>query len=31
VPRRDLARIVPALKAAGGRDLLVSSLEQIVP
>jgi len=30
VPRADLARLVPALVAAGGRDLLVSRLEQIV-
>ena len=31
VPRRDLPRLVPALKAAGGTDIVVSSLAQIVP
>lgn len=31
VPRTELARLVPALVAAGGRDVLVSRLEQIVP
>jgi len=31
VPRADLARLVPTLEAAGGRDLLVSRLELIVP
>ncbi|QDU85686.1 ATP phosphoribosyltransferase [Planctomycetes bacterium Pla163] len=31
VPRTALARLVPALVAAGGRDVLVSRLEQIVP
>ena len=31
VPRADLTRIVPALKSCGGTDIVVSSLDQIVP
>jgi ATP phosphoribosyltransferase len=31
VPRADLARLVPELKAAGGTDLVVSTLSQLVP
>lgn len=31
VPRDDLPRLIPALKAQGGTDIVVSSLSQIVP
>ena len=31
VPRDELARIVPELKARGGTDIVVSALSQIVP
>lgn len=31
VPRAELARLVPELKAAGGTDLVVSTLSQLVP
>jgi ATP phosphoribosyltransferase len=31
VPRSELARLVPELKAAGGTDLVVSTLSQLVP
>lgn len=31
VPRADIARLVPALKARGGTDLVVSAVAQIVP
>jgi ATP phosphoribosyltransferase len=31
VPRRDLPRLVPDLKARGATDIVVSSCEQIVP
>jgi ATP phosphoribosyltransferase-like protein len=31
VPRDQLARVIPAVKAAGGSDLVVSALNQIVP
>ena len=31
VPRDSLARVIPALKAAGGTDVVVSTLSQIVP
>jgi len=31
IPRAELARLVPELKAAGGTDLVVSTLSQIVP
>ena len=31
VPRDLLARVIPAVKAAGGTDLVVSALSQIVP
>lgn len=31
VPRDALSRVIPALKAAGGTDVVVSSLAQIVP
>jgi ATP phosphoribosyltransferase len=31
VPRRDLAALLPALKAAGGTDVVVSPCAQIVP
>jgi len=31
VPREELARLVPLVKARGGRDIVVSPLSQIVP
>ena len=31
VPRKDLPKLIPAIKAAGGSDLVVSSATQIVP
>ena len=31
VPRADLARLLPLLKAAGATDLVVTPCEQIVP
>ena len=31
VPRDALARVIPAVKAAGGTDVVVSTLSQIVP
>jgi ATP phosphoribosyltransferase len=31
VPRNQLPRIIPAVRAAGGTDVVVSSLSQIVP
>ena len=31
VPRRDLAELIPRIKQAGGTDIVVSSLSQIVP
>ncbi len=31
VPRETLPRVIPALKAAGGTDVVVSTLSQIVP
>ena len=31
VPREDLPRVIPAVKAAGGTDVVVSRLAQIVP
>lgn len=31
VPRDQLAEVIPAIKAAGGTDIVVSSLAQIVP
>jgi len=31
VPRADLPRLIPAIKAAGGTDVIVSPLAQIVP
>lgn len=31
VPRRELPTVVPALKARGGSDIVVSALDQIVP
>ncbi len=31
VPRADLPRVIPALKAAGGADVVVTRLAQIVP
>ncbi|MCH8245412.1 MAG: ATP phosphoribosyltransferase [Bacteroidetes bacterium] len=31
VPRSDLPTLLPALKAAGGTDIVVSSVDQIVP
>ena len=31
VPRADLPQLIPAIKARGGTDLLVSNLNQIVP
>lgn len=31
VPRRELPELVPALKSAGGTDIVVSRLDQIVP
>lgn len=31
VPRDQLARVIPAVKAAGGSDLVVTALNQIVP
>ena len=31
VPRDDLPHLIPAVKAAGGTDLVVSTLSQIVP
>jgi ATP phosphoribosyltransferase len=31
VPREELPRLIPALKACGGTDLVVSSPSQIVP
>lgn len=31
VPRRDLPRVIPEIKAAGGTDIIVTELAQIVP
>ena len=31
VPRSDLPQLIPAIKAHGGRDVLVSNLNQILP
>jgi ATP phosphoribosyltransferase len=31
VPRDQLARVIPAVKAAGGSDLVVTAINQIVP
>ena len=31
VPRREIPRLIPMIKATGGTDLLVSTLAQIVP
>jgi ATP phosphoribosyltransferase-like protein len=31
VPREDLPRLIPELKARGGTDVVVSKLDQIVP
>ena len=31
VPRKDLPRVIPEIKACGGTDIVVSSLSQIVP
>jgi ATP phosphoribosyltransferase len=31
VPRKDLPTLIPKIKAAGGTDLVVSNIEQIVP
>jgi ATP phosphoribosyltransferase-like protein len=31
VPRDELPQVIPALKAAGGTDVVVSQLAQIVP
>lgn len=31
IPRRDLPTVIPAVKKAGGRDIVVTSLSQIVP
>lgn len=31
VPRKDLPTLIPRIKAAGGTDIIVSSLAQIVP
>ena len=31
VPRRDLPRLIPAIKARGGTDIVVTALAQIVP
>jgi ATP phosphoribosyltransferase len=31
VPRRDLPRVIPEIKARGGTDIVVSALAQIVP
>jgi len=31
VPRDQLARVIPAVKAAGGTDLVVTAIAQIVP
>jgi ATP phosphoribosyltransferase len=31
VPRSDLPRVIPAVKAAGGTDVVVSTMAQIVP
>lgn len=31
IPRADLPRVIPAVKAAGGTDVVVSALAQIVP
>jgi len=31
VPRDQLARVIPAVKAAGGTDLVVTAINQIVP
>jgi ATP phosphoribosyltransferase len=31
VPRSDLPRVIPAVKAAGGTDVVVSAVAQIVP
>jgi hypothetical protein len=30
-PRDQLARVIPAVKAAGGSDLVVTAINQIVP
>jgi ATP phosphoribosyltransferase len=31
VPRKDLPRVIPAIKAKGGTDIVVTALAQIVP
>lgn len=31
VPREDLPKLIPAIKAAGGTDIIVTALSQIVP
>jgi hypothetical protein len=31
VPREGLAVLIPRLKAAGGTDLVVTQLKQIIP
>jgi ATP phosphoribosyltransferase len=31
VPRKDLPRVIPAIKARGGTDIVVTALAQIVP
>jgi ATP phosphoribosyltransferase len=31
VPKADLARLIPAIKAAGGSDLVVTEIRQVVP
>jgi ATP phosphoribosyltransferase-like protein len=31
VPRRELPALIPAIKAAGGSDVVVTSLSQLVP
>ena len=31
VPRKDLPRVIPAIKAQGGTDIVVTALAQIVP
>jgi ATP phosphoribosyltransferase-like protein len=31
VPREALPQVIPAVKAAGGTDVVVSTLSQIVP
>jgi ATP phosphoribosyltransferase-like protein len=31
VPRKDLPRVIPEIKARGGTDIVVTALAQIVP